>query len=136
MVAAVLCALELAASGTYAWGDVMAAMAGVHAMVGLCEALITAAVLLLVTRLASLPHAAWIGFAAAMALVALSPWASSSPDGLESVAARLGFSEHATTFSLATPWSDYAVASGLVGALAVFAAAWCMRGTVRQASSA
>ena len=48
VVAAVFCALELAISGTVPVGVALPAMAGVHALIGIGEGLITAAVLALV----------------------------------------------------------------------------------------
>jgi len=44
-LAALCCAIELAISGTSAWGVAIPAMAGVHALIGIGEGLITAAVL-------------------------------------------------------------------------------------------
>jgi len=51
-LASIFCAIELAVSGTSPFGVVLPAMAGVHALIGIGEGLITAAVLslVLVTR--------------------------------------------------------------------------------------
>lgn len=67
---------------------------------------------------------------AALALV-VSPFASSSPDGLESVAERQGFASSAEASSVDTPFADYGIEgagdgrmttgiSGLIGTLLTF----------------
>lgn len=104
MLAAVATALELAASGTSPLVLAAAAMAGVHAFIGIGEGLITgAAIGLLLTirpdvikggeaapgqRSASLVLA---GLGIALLVAMFSPLASSSPDGLEFVAEQQGF---------------------------------------------
>jgi cobalt/nickel transport system permease protein len=45
VLAALCCAIELAISGTSAWGVAVPAMAGIHALIGIGEGLITVAVL-------------------------------------------------------------------------------------------
>ncbi|MCS7221120.1 MAG: energy-coupling factor ABC transporter permease [Anaerolineae bacterium] len=102
VIAAVGVAVALALSGTVAMGVVLPAMAGVHALIGIGEALITVGALAFIaaTRadlMTSQPTAAgsgrWplIGLAIALAVALLSPLASTSPDGLERVAEDLGF---------------------------------------------
>ena len=49
LVASVVCAIELAISGRWPLGVALPAMVGVHALIGIGEGLITAAVLGLVT---------------------------------------------------------------------------------------
>jgi cobalt/nickel transport system permease protein len=111
--AATMCSLELAASGTSPLGIVIPAMVGTHAIIGISEALITVSVLSIVagtrpdilpawskvsreSRTAASRWGLWgiavIGFVVALALATfVSPFASSSPDGLEKVAEDKGF---------------------------------------------
>jgi cobalt/nickel transport system permease protein len=118
VIAALACAIEMAASGTAAAAEVIPAMLGIHALIGLPEAAISAAVIALVgyatsPRSASLPSAndhlasshapqsigrqsKW-AFATAAILIALSPFASTLPDGLERVAANLNLPHHHAT---------------------------------------
>jgi cobalt/nickel transport system permease protein len=120
--AATLCAGELSWSGTAPWGAVFPAMANVHMIVGLGEGLITSLVFVGIARarpellkeeVGSTP----IGNSAAYALVLLlaialfiSPFVSRWPDGLESVASSLGFSQKASTQSLQpSPIIDYQI---------------------------
>lgn len=109
MAAAVLTSFLLALSGTSALGIVLPAMAGVHALIGIGEGLITAAAVALVQR--ALPglfaeHAAgeriaagtWAagGLVASVVVGVLAVFfASGSPDGLERVAEDKGFLEAA-----------------------------------------
>ena len=102
--AAVATALELAASGTSPLALALPAMVGVHAIIGIGEAIITVGALLLIyaTRPDLLlagkdapgqGSSAWIGVGLLVALVlaTLSAIASGSPDGLERVAEDQGF---------------------------------------------
>ena len=101
MMAALVVSLLLAFSGTSALGIVLPAMVGVHALIGLGEALITVAALAFIrqTRPALLAggqetgRGAWVvaGLAIALLLVLLAPFASGHPDGLEWVAETSGF---------------------------------------------
>jgi cobalt/nickel transport system permease protein len=108
MAAALATSLQLWLSGTSDLAVVVPAMLGVHAVIGVGEALITVAALafLLNTR----PELVWaageagrvgdrrwiaIGLAIAAAVVLLAPMASADPDGLERVAEDLGFLEQA-----------------------------------------
>ena len=150
VAAAVACAGELAVSGTVAWRVALPAMAGVHMLIGLGEALITTLVIAAVARarpeLLHEPGGAagcrgYAGVAAYGLLVALglavfvSPVASHWPDGLLRVAARLGFAPRAATPILPAPLARYLVPglgtgaastalAGGVGALVAFALAW------------
>jgi len=106
-VASLACALELALSGTSPANIAVPAMAGVHALIGIGEGLITAGALLfvqavrpdLVQNRASTSsttgnetRAVWVGgLAIAVILTLIAPWASSHPDGLEWVAEQHGF---------------------------------------------
>ena len=104
MIGAVATAIELALSGSSPLGIALPAMAGVHILIGLGEALITVGALALIyaTRRDLLnigenapaqATANWVGIGLAIALIvaALSPLASGHPDGLNRVAADLGF---------------------------------------------
>ena len=103
-VAAVATAVELAASGTSPLGIALPAMIGVHALIGIGEAIITVGALLLIysTRPDLLAmgeegpgqgSARWVGVGLLIAvLVAVFSFAASgSPDGLERVAEDQGF---------------------------------------------
>lgn len=86
-----------------------------------------------------------IGLAAALFLaLALSPWASPSPDGLEKVAEEKGFlAKGDGKPALAAPVPDYAWPgvkdeghatriAGVVGTLVTFAAAWGAAALIRR----
>ena len=99
VVAAAACAVELASAGVAPIQSVLPAMLSIHALIGLAEAGLTVAALVLLSQAAAkvAPHRTWIvplGFAAVVALV-IAPFAAASPDGLESVAGALGFLQHA-----------------------------------------
>ena len=104
MVGAAATAIELALSGASPLGIALPAMAGVHTLIGIGEALITVGALAflyaarrdLLNIGESAPaqaSAGWvvIGLGLALVVAALSPLASASPDGLNRVAADLGF---------------------------------------------
>lgn len=135
VLASAFCALELALSGTSPMGVVFPAMVGTHAVIGVGEGLVAAAVLAAtaVSRPDIIPEwaaahgpgiapsprrtaaFAAIGAVVALALAALaSPFASSHPDGLEKVAEDRGFIERAASEAEAlwkgSPFPDYGVA--------------------------
>lgn len=103
-IAAMATSVELAASGTSPLKFVLPVMVGVHLVIGIGEGLITAAAVgviqasrpdVLITgerapgrRLAVFTA---VGLAFALLVALFSPLASSSPDGLERVAAEMGF---------------------------------------------
>jgi cobalt/nickel transport system permease protein len=101
MAAALVVALLLAFSGTSGLRVVLPAMLGVHALIGLGEALITVAALGFIR--AARPgllqqgqgagRGGWVvgGLAVALLLVLVAPFASGHPDGLEWVAESAGF---------------------------------------------
>lgn len=160
VAAAAACAVELGLSGTVPLRTALATMVSVHMVIGIGEALITAAVVsaVLVARpdlVASfdLPResirragrkrmsgasrvwsyvAVVFVIAAALALF-VSPFASSSPDGLESVAQAHGIdASQATPVWQFSPLGDYrlpgiesegvsAALAGLIGTIALFA---------------
>ena len=109
MAGALFTSLQLWLSGTSQLQIVIPAMLGVHALIGFGEALITVAALtfILETRpdlLGSTSESAtgsrgWVvaGVLISLAVVLLSPFASVNPDGLNRVAADLGFMSAAQT---------------------------------------
>lgn len=139
MGAALLTALLLGFSGTSSFLIAVPAMLGVHALIGIGEALITLAALsfILNTRPQLLQTSAeaggrgWIvgGIAITLLVVLLSPFASSFPDGLEWVAEEKGFLDTAvpTSFQILPDYTIPAlgetglstIVAGTVGALLV-----------------
>ena len=103
MAGALATALQLWLSGTSNLQTVVVAMLGVHALIGVGEALITVAALTFIfqTRpdlldeksLAAQNGRGWIviGLVISLIVVLLSPFASANPDGLERVATDMGF---------------------------------------------
>lgn len=143
-IAALAAALQLALSGTSPANLAVPAMAGIHALIGIGEGLITVGALaFLFAARRDLLHlgepqprnntAVWIGGAALLVLLAvLSPLASAHPDGLISVARDLGFlhMERASGFSLLPGYlfpgvnneTLATILAGLVGGLIVLGA--------------
>ncbi|MBN1992442.1 MAG: PDGLE domain-containing protein [Anaerolineae bacterium] len=103
MTAALATSLQLWFSGTSPLQIVMPVMLGVHALIGIGEALITAAALGFIMRVRpdlleteaveSRGGRGWVvaGLALTLVVVLFAPWASADPDGLERVAEDLGF---------------------------------------------
>jgi cobalt/nickel transport system permease protein len=120
MTGALLTSLELWLSGTARLNIIIPAMLGVHAVIGLGEALITVAALgfILRTRPDVLNEGSpsaqgsrgWIvaGVLVALGVVLLSPLASVNPDGLNRVAMDLGFI--ITAHAGAGPLAGYRIA--------------------------
>lgn len=134
--------LEIAISGTSPANIAIPAMAGIHALIGIGEGLITVGALALMSRIRpdlfgetpirkTSDRLVWFaGLLLAMGLAILSPLASTNPDGLEWVAKSKGFLEFArgpyleiipnyaipglSNEALAT------IAAGIFGALLVF----------------
>lgn len=148
LLAASACSIELAISGTIEAGKALPAMLGVHALIGVGEALLT---LVLVSAFGnpSAKAGRW-DFAApflgaVLAATLLSPFASSHPDGLEWVAEQYGFLKEGAPLFV-TPLADYALPmisnatlstafAGLIG-VALVAAAGGLLGRFVQPSSA
>ena len=105
MAAALVTTLLLAFSGTTSLTIALPVMLGIHALIGIGEALITLAALAFIarTRPALLEddkdnrRGSWmmIGLIIALLVVLLAPFASGHPDGLEWVAGLSGFSDAA-----------------------------------------
>jgi cobalt/nickel transport system permease protein len=141
MAGALTTALQLWLSGTASLSIVVPAMLGVHALIGIGEALITVAALAFILRTrpdlleanadAARGSRGWVlgGIAVAVVVVLLAPLASTSPDGLERVAGDLGFlnrgqaasygliPDYTIPFLGATPTST--IVAGLVGIVVV-----------------
>ncbi|MCO6453547.1 MAG: energy-coupling factor ABC transporter permease [Caldilineales bacterium] len=141
MAAALATSLELWLSGTSTLEIVIPAMLGVHALIGVGEALITVAALAFImqvrpdllsdTAIEARGGLRWAiaGLTLALGVVLLAPLASASPDGLERVAEDVGFLGAAGS----TPYQilpDYTlpflgdsglstILAGLIGALVV-----------------
>jgi cobalt/nickel transport system permease protein len=146
VLGAISCAGQLAWSGTVAWHVAFAAMAGTHMLIGLGEGLIGALVFLAIQRVRPeltsegdepIPsqkrgELVWYGLLAALGIaIFVAPFACPWPDGLESVAARLGFGHKAVHMILSVPAPDYQIpavrwaagataVAGAVGTLVVF----------------
>lgn len=103
MVGAFATSIQLWLSATSRLGVVLPAMMGVHVLIGLGEALITAAAvgfimqvrpqILQEDEIRSRGNWVWVVFGVIITIVVVlaAPLASTNPDGLESVAAELGF---------------------------------------------
>jgi len=141
-IAALAVALELSISGTAPANLAIPAMAGIHALIGIGEGLITVGALAFVYAVrpdfldagkakAVKGSLVWVtGLLIALALAVASPLASANPDGLEWVAEQQGFLDTAQG-SLYEIIPDYAVPgvssealatiiAGIIGTLLVF----------------
>ena len=149
VLAAVCCAGELAFSGTVAWSAAFPAMAGTHILMGIGEGLISARVFLAIERTRPDMIAGTVGpdqpqrwgelvrYGLLVSLgvaIFVAPFACPWPDGLEHVAASLGFKHKAAPPLLPAPAPDYhfpgihsavgaTAIAGAAGALIVFALA-------------
>jgi cobalt/nickel transport system permease protein len=145
-IASLACAIELAISGTSPANIAIPAMAGIHALIGVGEALITAGALGVVfasrkdllessgnTTGNNLPVIIG-GAVLTLVLTIISPLASSHPDGLEWVAEQHGFIERIQN-SVYNIIPDYVmpgipnealatIIAGIVGAIIVFGLAY------------
>jgi cobalt/nickel transport system permease protein len=154
MAGATATSLELALSGTVPLGTVLPAMLGVHALIGIGEAVVTVAAVsaVLATRPDLVPEVnrgsvrrpiLVLGLAVAIGIAtAASPFASSRPDGLERVASDQAFIENGRS-THDTPVSGYAVSgisserlatglAGFAGTLAVFGLAFGVASVARR----
>lgn len=154
-VGAIATAVELGLSGTVPLSIGLPAMAGVHALIGVGEGLITSGAVTLLR--ASRPEVLDMGEAApgrrssgfvlaglllALLIGALSPLASPQPDGLEFVAQQRGFLGRALdpVYSLLPDYTIpfiqnpavTTIAAVLLGTLLVFGLAWLMGRRVIQ----
>lgn len=123
MLAALAVSLELALGGRVTFLEVAPAMLGVHALIGVGEAVLSVLLYALLSTGITQTNARAggmvpLGFAAV--LVLFSPFASALPDGLEWVAAQQGLLPAAVS----QVYSGSAGMAGLFGLLVSFAAAW------------
>jgi cobalt/nickel transport system permease protein len=154
VISSLAAALQLALSGTSPANLAVPAMAGIHALIGIGEGLITvgALVFLFASRRELLSASGartvggkvvWVtGLVIALALAVLSPIASSHPDGLEWVAEQQGFLEQAqgSSYQIIPDYlfpgiSNEALATilaGIVGTLLVFGVALAVAYTRRR----
>lgn len=136
VLAALACSLELALSGVVPFSLSAPPMLQTHAVIGAGEACVTIVAFLLLRASAGDPtRTSYVpGLAAVLVALVLSPFASSYPDGLEWVAAQLGFLHESGPVFVA-PLAEYSVPgvlpaalstglSGLAGVLVVFALGW------------
>ncbi len=157
-IAALGVGLQLALSGTSPANLAIPAMAGIHALIGLGEALITVGALAflyasrrdLLEAGSSAPQGGWLVWAAglliALALAVASPWASAHPDGLEWVAEQKGFLDAAQgplyhiipdyVFPGVSNEGAATIIAGIVGVLIVFGAALALAYTRRKRTAA
>ena len=94
LVAATACAVQLAIAGVAPILSVLPAMLSVHALIALAEAGLTLGLLVVLAQTMTrvTPQRAWIApLAIAVVVLLLVPFAATTPDGLESVADKLGF---------------------------------------------
>jgi len=157
VIASVFCAGELAWSGTATWNIVFPAMAGIHAVIGVGEGLITMLVLSAIVKTrpelltntsiqskrnenkSTLMYGAVIILGLLLLIV---PFASHLPDGLDRVAQSLGFeSKKIENHGFSTPLKDYkffsiesnalsTIAAGMSGAGIVFAISFLLAGVL------
>ena len=147
VLASICCAGQLAWSGVISWQHAFPAMAGIHAVIGVGEAVISCLIILAVRKArpellvsaspgSRSPHYGTVtvyGVVVAAGLVLfVSPFASEWPDGLERVAAMLGFDQRALHTTVVPGLiSDYrfpglesptaaTIVAGLVGVCIVF----------------
>jgi cobalt/nickel transport system permease protein len=147
VAASVVCAGELALSGTVAWNLALPAMAGIHSLIGIGEALITMLVLAAIARTrpelvreqkdqTGVPeHRAVYVYGAVVIvglLILVVPFASRLPDGLQRVGQSFGFEYRANVpGAFSTPLKEYTIPgmeslggastlAGLIGAIVVF----------------
>jgi len=135
-----LCAGELAWSGTSPWSITFPAMANVHMIIGLGEGFITMLAVAAIARIrpdlleegnekTAVSYAPILAFGAVLILgmvIFIAPFASPLPDGLAHVASSLGFGKNALRPPvLHAPIADYQIpglgssvaATGMAGAL-------------------
>jgi cobalt/nickel transport system permease protein len=155
VVASVACGIELSISGTASPQVVLPAMTGIHILIGVGEGLITGGVLsyLANVRPDLLPGEqgkirGWLVPLVIIFLVAgvLSLFASTWPDGLDSVAEKLQFYKLAENVrvSLPTPFADYSFPglnkigtsiAGIIGSIVCFAVAFSIAKVVKGVES-
>jgi cobalt/nickel transport system permease protein len=132
VLSALACAGELAASGIVSWKLAFPTITGIHALIGIAEALITTLALsailaarpelLLTNTPADRPLRPLLAYGTLVALglaLFVAPFASTLPDGLEHSAEQLGFLDRAKNAFSALPSSTFTGLLGTVAALGV-----------------
>ncbi len=147
----VSCAGQLAFSGTAPWPIALPAMANVHMLIGIGEGLATALVVAAILRTrpellagagqpGAAPRSGFFAYGLVLSAglaVFVAPFACPWPDGLESVAKRLGFEHQAVLSPIHPPMSDYhlplvgsavgaTALAGLIGTVLAFVAAYAL----------
>jgi cobalt/nickel transport system permease protein len=157
VIASVFCAGELAWSGIAAWSIVFPTMAGIHAIIGVGEGLITMLVLsaiaktrpelltdtsIQIKRKENKPALIYSAVIVIGLLLLVAPFASQLPDGLNRVAQSLGFeTKKIENMGFSTPLKDYrffgiesptlsTIAAGITGAGVVFAISFLLAGVL------
>jgi len=140
VLASLAVSVQLAIDGQVDFFGVVAAMVGIHAIIGIGEAFITVGACELIPSpcVAESPRGyVAVPLSAAMIIaLALSPFASGFPDGLEWVAEKYKFL-HELNPPFVAPFSDYSInfisnemlstgLSGLIGVIVCFAAGWVL----------
>ncbi|MGH2544872.1 MAG: energy-coupling factor ABC transporter permease [Ardenticatenaceae bacterium] len=157
MAAALVASFQIWLSGNADATILFPAMLGVHALIGIGEALLTVGALAFIN--AARPDlldagavrergsAAWVpaGLAVALAVTLLSPLASSDPDGLERVATNLGFlglgqdAPYRLLYDYTIPFLGgtalSTILAGVVGALVVFGLLYLLVSVARRPGS-
>jgi cobalt/nickel transport system permease protein len=150
VLAAIVCAAELAASGTVRWSVCFPAMAGVHVIVGLGEGIATALVLVAIARTRpelleptvqaapARPYGTIVAYGAVIALglaFFISPLLElpNMPDSLDKMKDELGISGGPGWMPIpdytmpGIPWHWLAISiAGVVGTIVVFGLAWLL----------
>jgi cobalt/nickel transport system permease protein len=152
VVASVICAGELAMSGSAAWDVVLPAMVWIHMIIGVGEALITTLIVAVVAKLrpelflegnrstlqGGYRDLLCYGFLASLGLaIFVAPFACPWPDGLEKIAERMGIDHLAGAALVGSPLADYAAPhvssavistglAGCVGTVVAFGLAWLL----------
>lgn len=154
MAAALFTSIQLWLSGTTRLEIVLPAMLGVHALIGIGEAVITVAALAFIEQtrpdilrsenISTSGGPAWIivGVFITVFVVLLSPFASANPDGLERVADDLGFLESGQnapyeifpdyTIPILGETGISTIIAGLVGAVFVFSLLFILGRNLRK----
>jgi cobalt/nickel transport system permease protein len=157
MAGALFTSLQLWLSGTTQLEVVVPAMLGVHALIGLGEALITVAALAFIFRTrpdllgegtaSTQGNRGWVvaGLIITLLVLLLSPLASANPDGLERVAGDLGFlqtgqsapyeifPDYTIPFLGETPLST--IAAGAVGVLVLLGLLYLLGRSLQKKSN-
>ena len=157
VIASIFCAGELAWSGTASWNIVFPAMAGIHAIIGVGEGLITMLVLSAIAKTRpelltdtsiqtngkeNKPALIYGAVIVIGLLLLIAPFASQLPDGLDRVAQSIGFeTKKIENQGFSTPLKDYrffgiesptlsTIAAGITGAGVVFAISFLLAGVL------